>query len=223
MKTRLLALGLTLLSSAVLMADLVIVQQMDGMGQSGPMTLKIKGDKIRSDMTPQISTIFDAGTGVIQTIMHDQKMYMEINAEASRHLLQSVQAQAAKEAPTTPPVLVATGKKEKIGNFDTELYTLTSGAYKSSYWIAKSYPNGDKILQVLKKMQSSALSKAAQSMVPQPEGDLPGVPVKVEVEMGPGQKLTTTLVSVEETALDDKDFTVPEGYSTMAMPSLGAP
>lgn len=223
MKTSLLALGLSLLSSVALWADLVIVQQMDGAGQSGPMTLKIKGDKIRTDMTPQVSTIFDAATGIIQTIMHDQKMYMEISAEASQRLLESMQAQAKTEETPSAPILVATGKKEKIGGYDTELYTVTSGKYKSSYWIAKDYPNSDQLMEVFKKMQSSALSKAAQSMVPQPAEDLPGVPVKVEVEIGPNQKLTTTLVSVEETTLDDNEFVVPEGYQAMAMPSLGAP
>ncbi|HWL51957.1 MAG TPA: DUF4412 domain-containing protein [Chthoniobacteraceae bacterium] len=223
MKTSLLALGLSLLSSVALWADLVIVQQMDGAGQSGPMTLKIKGDKIRTDMTPQISTIFDAATGVIQTIMHDQKMYMEINAEASQQLLKSMKTQAGAEETKSAPILVATGRKEKIGGYDTELYTLTSGNYKSSYWIAKDYPNSSQLMEVFRKMQSSALSKAAQSMVPQPEGDLPGVPVKVEVEIGPNQKMTTTLISVEEKSLDDNEFVVPEGYKAMAMPSFGTP
>ena len=63
MKRSLLSFGLVLLSALALRADLVVVQAVEGIGHSGQMTLKIKDDKMRMDVTPEMSTLTDMGTG----------------------------------------------------------------------------------------------------------------------------------------------------------------
>jgi hypothetical protein len=49
-----------LLAAGIARADVVIIQQIDGMAQSGQMTIMVNGDKVRADVSPQISTITDA-------------------------------------------------------------------------------------------------------------------------------------------------------------------
>ena len=46
-----------LCSLAPLKADLVIVQKVEGAGQAGEQTIKIKGDKARTDLTQPVSMV----------------------------------------------------------------------------------------------------------------------------------------------------------------------
>src|ERR1043166_4939488 len=67
----LIAVGICLLLPA--RADLTIVQKVEGAGQGGEMTIKIKGDKARIDTSPKLTTIIDGKTGEITNLMNDQK------------------------------------------------------------------------------------------------------------------------------------------------------
>ncbi len=221
MKISLVTLGISLISSFSLLADAVIVQTVEGAGQNGPVTIFVKGDKIRTDIAKQISTIVDGSSGNLKTLMHDQKAYMEISAEAGLQLINTLKSQpGAPQASAEKPAFKATGKNETINGHQTEIYTLDSGNMKSTYWIAKDYPQGALVLDLHKQMQNNPLSKMAETMAPQPE-ELPGVPVKIEMQIEGGEKITTTLVSVEEKTLDDSTFTIPEDYKALAAPSFG--
>src|SRR5205807_7650174 len=76
--------GLSLLVGACLLlsarADLTIVQKVEGVGGGGEMTMKIKGDKMRIEISPEITTIFDGGTGELTNLMNDQKTVVGISA-----------------------------------------------------------------------------------------------------------------------------------------------
>src|SRR5437667_7210828 len=65
--------GLSLLVGACLLlstsADLTIVQKVEGVGGGGEMTMKIKGDKMRIEISPEITTIFDGGTGELTNLI----------------------------------------------------------------------------------------------------------------------------------------------------------
>lgn len=229
MRFPLLSIGLALVSAATLRADMVLVQKMEGAGQSGEMTIKIKGDKMRVDITPQVSTIIDTASGATTTLMHPQKICMAMDGAATKALLENARKQGklsqtagTAAGASTVPVLQPTGKHEAVNGVDTEIFTVEIGALKSTYWIAKDYPNAAKLLEMLKKMQSSSLSAMAREMAPQPTS-FPGVPIKTEVEIAPGQKVTSTLISAKEEPLADTEFTVPADYKALPAPSFGTP
>lgn len=205
-------------------ADMTIVQKVEGTGQISEMTMKFKDDKVRTDVSPQISTITDAKSGDVVTVMHPQKSYMKIPASSTKALMEKMQQMQQPNggaSPTPAPKLQPTGKKEKINGFDTEEYTATIGGMSVHYWIAKDFPKWSTIAAQMLKMQQGGLGAMAKGMGPG-AADFPGMPVRTEMDMN-GQKITTTLQSIKEETLDAKDFEVPSDYKAMQIPSFGMP
>ena len=223
MKLGILALVCFLAIASLCEADLVITQRVEGSMQSGTMTVKIKGDKSRADIAPPLSTITDGATGEVVTLMHGQKTFMRIPADRGRALLEQMQKQqaAAQPTPATPPTLTPLGKKEKVENYECELFKWDASALSATYWIAKDYPKYPEILAAMDKIQNAGLAVLARSMTPKP-GDFPGMPVKTELTIA-GQKVTTTLVSVTEENLDPALFAIPAEYKEAPTPTFTFP
>lgn len=213
--------GLPLLTRA----DMVIVQKVEGAGQNSEMTMKFRDDKIRADVSPQISTLTDAGTGDVTTIMHAQKTYMVIPASSSKALMEQVKKQmdeqTASGEPTPNPKPQPTGKKEKINGYDTEEYTSQFNGMKVNYWIAAKFPNWAGVLAAMTKFQQGGLASMTKGLMPSPS-DFKGMPIRTEVDLN-GQKITTTLISITSEAVDPAEFLIPAGYTEMKMPSFNAP
>lgn len=217
MKKRFL-LALALVAAPLLArADLTFVQNIETQGQKIPLTLKLKETKIRVDMGDQASTLMDINSGEMTTLMHANKAFMKVDPAVLK-MMQAQMKQQMGETAEKPGELKPTGQKEKVGDFDTEIYTLESGSTKGKFWIAKDYPNGDKLLTALKQIQDSPAGKMAGNMGSQPE-NYPGVPVKSEMEVS-GQKVLVTLVSVNDEKLDAGLFAVPGDYKAMAAPAI---
>ena len=104
-------------------ADLVLQQQIVTGNYSGGVTMKIKGVKVRLDLyagQPQgVSTITDLSTGDSITLMHSQKMFVKSSGAHTG----PAKSPAGGVAAPKPPVPRPTGKTEKVGGYDTELYT----------------------------------------------------------------------------------------------------
>jgi hypothetical protein len=209
--------------AAILHADLVLVQKVEGGIQSGNMTIRIQGDKVRTDMTPQISTISDATSGNVLTLMHPQKSYMRISGEQSRALMEQMQKFAGKaKAPGAEPAkLVPTGKQEKVEKQDTEIYTWNSEGLTVTYWVAKDFPNFEKVKEALTTLEKTGLGAMGKGLAPS-SSELPGMPVKTEMTVA-GQKVTSTLVSVKEEKINPTIFEAPSDYKEMASPSFNLP
>src|SRR2546430_12646709 len=62
-------------------ADLTIVQRVEGVGQDGEVTVKIKGDKERIDAPSQPTRIIDGKTGEMTDLLSDKKSFVRISAE----------------------------------------------------------------------------------------------------------------------------------------------
>jgi len=220
-----------LLAAGVARADVVIIQQVDGMAQSGQMTIMVNGDKVRADVSPQISTITDAATGDVTTLMHAQKCYIVISAAAGKAMLAGMTSPAPKAgasaspAPPVPPVLApspkATGKTDNINGYNAAEYTFTNGNMKATYWICPNYPNAKMVTDALAKFQKGGLAAITRGLAPDLSA-FPGVPVKTEVELN-GQKITTQLISATEQPVDPSEYRVPADYSQMKMPPVDGP
>jgi len=221
MNKPLLCFGVFLCTAATIPADLVIVEKVDGSGGSHEMTLKVKGNKIRTDVAPQMSMITDTTTGDVLNVMHAQKMFMRIKGSQAQQLMQEMQGQT-KQQPitdgTAAPKLQDTGKQEKVGNFDTQIYTLENGTMKATYWIGKNVPGGDELRTVLKAFQKTPMASIGAAMMQQL--DFPGIPIKTEIELGSGQKMTVTLTSVKQQQVSGSDMNVPAGYKELPTPAF---
>jgi hypothetical protein len=108
-----------------------------------------------------------------------------------------------------------TGQKEKVGEHDTEIFEMNQGSLQARLWIAKDFPNAQSIKDQMNKLSSSMGGGGFDPS----KVDVPGMVVKSEVNTPVG-KMTITLVSAKEQAVDDKEFVKPEGYQEMQMPKL---
>jgi len=224
MKISGLCLAATFLTSTCLFADLTIVQKIEGAGSTSEMMVKIKGDLIRVDPSPEISSIINNKTGEMITIMHPQKAFMKISGEQAKAMMAQAKGPNAS-TPAKSPELKATGEKETIenteGKFEAEKYTFTTaGGIKGTYWIVKNYPNAAKILTEMSNMAKGPIGESMSAGVPDPTS-LPGFPIKSTLEVTGQSPVTATVFSVKETPISDADFKTPEGYQTMSMPGMG--
>ena len=201
-------------------ADLTIVQQVDGVGPVAQMTMKIKGDKARIEASPEVTMIFDGKTGESLTIMHGQKMVVRTSAAQAKTAMAAMAGNGGQAQGARPKVIVTpSGRKETINGYETEEFVADGGAYKASYWVAKSYPLGDAILKQLQAMTPEAWSAGA--MATPDFRDFPGLPIRTNVTMGE-TKVVSTITSVTMDPLPETDFGVPQGYGEMKMPDLSS-
>lgn len=206
-------------SFATASADFVMTQKVDARGRESTITMKIKGDQVRVDVNPQISTIVNGATGDVTTLIHSQKMVMKMTGDQVKAMTQVAAAQAGATNTDTKPEIKATGKKDKINGYAAEEYTVTHGDIVSHAWIAKDYPNGKAVLNALNALSKGPLKEISGAGAVDASA-LPGLPIKTVVELN-GQPATTVLLeSVKEETIDPAEFMVPADYKTMEVPAL---
>ena len=219
-----------LLLPRVLWADLVMVQKVEERGpgaHTGEITVKAKGDKIRVDVSPEISILMDTASGQTITLQHPQKTYMEVSGTAARQLTRKMERQREarqREGLTDAPVRIEpTGKRETVAGQETRIFTAQNGAIKMTWWIAQNNPDTDKCLTLLALLRKAPMVQLAGDMTLfSPDFPFPGIPLKTEMGMPDGRRITTTLLFLKEEPLENLDFTVPPGYSSLPKPLFEA-
>lgn len=196
-------------------ADFTIVQRVEGSLNAGQMTLRLKGDKARADIAPQVSMITDTATGDVVTMQHSAKVFIRVPAAQAKVVLERVKKQQ-KIANAEQPKLVVTGRKEKVETHECEVFTWSVGEIRATDWIAKGFPNYPGVLAALERFQNAGLAEAARPLQPAIK-DFPGMLIKREMSIG-GQKTTTVLVSVNEGPIDAAVFEVPKDYKEQPSP-----
>src|SRR5436190_19763905 len=139
MKALALSLMLVATGSFTARADFTIVQNVEGKGQNHEITLKIKGDKIRMEATPQMTMIVDGKTGDTITLMNTQKKIVRISGDKAK----AIAEMAAKYggANKEKPKLVATGKKMTINGYEADEYLAESKQCKAHYGMWQIFPD----------------------------------------------------------------------------------
>jgi len=218
MKIPLAAAALVFAAAVAARADTVIVEKVDGSGQTGQITIKVGAAKVRTDVTPQISTITDVTTGDITTLMHAQRTYMVISAATSRAMLEQMRkVMQAGGAPATPPALKPTGRTDKIDGYHAVEYTYNNGIMSGSYWFSTEFPDAAAVNAALAKFRKGGLTDMTKAFAPDPTG-IPGVAVRMETLFN-GQKIVTDLVSANEQPVDPTEYQVPAAYTEMKIPA----
>jgi hypothetical protein len=196
-------------------ADLTVVQKTEGAMNSGQMTLRIKGDKARADLSAQISMITDLTTGDTVSLNHSAKVMMRIpGTEAAKMRELSAGIKPNAEVPKLTP----TQRKEKVDNRDCQVFTWRIGEVEVTDWIDPSYADWKTLLGELQRFQNAGLAASAQPLMP-PLDQFPGMVIKREMNLK-GTKTTATLISVKMDPVDAKVFDIPEGYKEQTAPKL---
>ena len=213
-----------LLAGTLAHADIVIEQKMESAMINGNVTMKVKGDHARMDMPNplggNVTTLMDFKSGDMVTLMHQQKMAMKMNMNDVKK-----QQEAGQKALGIDPSKMekpkATGEKEKIGEYDAEIFEMNQGGMQAKLWVAKDFPNAQSIKDQMMKLSASMGGAGFDPS----KIDVPGMVVKSEVSTPIG-KMVVTLVRAKEEPVADSEFKQPEGYQEMKMPALpgaGAP
>lgn len=218
MKT-LLRLSMLILSVALARADVVIEQKIESQFLNGNSTMKIKGEQARMDMPSpvggNVTVLMDLKSGEMSTLIHAQKIAMKMNMSDAKKAAEAQQKSTGIDL-TKIEAPKASGQKEKVGDWDCEIYDVNFGGMTGKMWVAKDFPNHKSIMAQMNKINSAA--SAGMGMDPS-KFDLGGMTVKTEMSTPVG-KMTTTLIKVTEEAVADTEFAVPQGYNEMKMPNL---
>ena len=199
-------------------ADLTIVQKVEGPGQSGNVTIKIKGEKERIEAASQPTRIIDGKTGEMLNLMNEQKAFVRISAEQMKAAAETIAKFDGKNQGSERPKLTATGKKETVNGYETEQYVYETPKFKATFWVATKYPDA---ASILKQMQAPISEAWKPSNMGMPEyRDFPSVPIKTVVSIG-GNEITTTLTSLKQDALSDAEFSVPKDFEEVKPPETG--
>lgn len=215
------------LSLVAARADLVLQQNIKSTMINGTITTQIKGNNIRVDIpaTPQgsMSTIMNLSSGDSITLLHKEKTAMKVPGTEIKEMVENMKkTRATAGTNAAPPKFQDTGKTEKVGTYDTEIYTWSSpdGA-KQTVWVAKNFPDYAQIKVQMDKLNNSPLAQLSKGTVPD-VSTLPGMVVKTQMDMN-GQNVTSTLVSAKEEPVDASIFQTPKDYKEMTQPGPGAP
>jgi hypothetical protein len=215
MKAPILSLLFASLFSLSAQADLTLIQKMESKGQTSEMTLKIKGDRVRMEATPEMTMIVQGKTGDVITLINAQKKFMRISADKA----QAIAEMAAKYGASTTekPKLVLTGKKMTINGYEAEEYLAETAKFKASYWIAPKFPGSVEILKQLQAVIPATWNDLAKGMLDY--RDLPGLPLRTQVKLG-DEEVTSTVVAIKQDPLSEADFLVPKDFQEVKMPNM---
>lgn len=205
-------------------ADVTLVQKVEGLGSPTEMTIKVKGDKVRIDLSPQVTTIFDGKTGEMINLMNEEKTVVRVSADKMKAAAEMIKKFNPRKEGAENPKLASTGQKETINGYETEQYVYDGPDFKATYWIALSYPNGAAILKELQTVKSEAWN-AANTRLPDYR-DFPGLPLRTRMVMKKGEakdnvnEFTSTIISAKQDPLSDSEFAVPKDFKELAMPNV---
>ncbi len=206
----------TVLPATLCRADLTIVQQIkqgsDASAKEMTVTTKFKDDFARIDISPQMATIVNLKTGDATSLIIPQKAAMKVTSEMVQEMKKaaSPNGEATKIEPPKP-----TGKKDTINGFACEEYTTTVQGKTVNLWITKDAPEAEKAVAKLSSLSAGndPLSAALS------QENMPGFPVRAEIEVPQIGKLTATVVTLNTNPVDASEFVVPADFKEMALPA----
>jgi len=191
-------------------ADWVIESKIEGGATAGNAVTKIKGDKIRMDLSQgrfgPTSVILDGKTGDMINLMHTPKVVMKISGAAFK---EQMTAAGKGKDPAANPKPEPTGQKEMVGGYECEIWKRTSEKGTVTFWVVKNHPQ-EAALKVL--------AKTVGTLSGEGDNGLPGQILRTTRDLGQLQ-VRTEMISIKEQEVDAKEFEAPEGYREMSAPS----
>jgi hypothetical protein len=200
-------------------ADVVLEQKVEATTNNGSMLTRIKGDIARIDMPAlqvgEISMLINLKEGQITTLVHGKKVFVTETIENSKKKTEAQLKENGIDL-SKDEVPKATGQKEKVGEWDTEIFEGVITGNKTKYWIAKDFPNYKPLTE---QMSRFIVAMGGGSFDPS-KHDLGGMIVKSETTLPKDKgKVTKTVIKAKEEAVDDAVFKAPEGYEAIKVPA----
>ena len=181
------------------------------------LVVKIKGDKVRLDAVPDggygsTTRITDSKTGEDIVLDHVPKRIENGLAFLS-------QSNTAAEWPK----LNNTGKTGILDGYETDIYNWTNSfGGIETLWVAKNYPNFNRIKSDLSKLVSQNNNKILPELK-----SLSGMPLKLVIlenrSTTHALETSITLISAKEEPIEDSAFELPKNYNYYGLQSASVP
>jgi Domain of unknown function (DUF4412) len=218
MKIRGLSLIVTAFLSVAARGDLTIVQNVEGTGSVKQITVKLKSDKARVEVSPEITTIVDNKSGEMINLMNAEKKFLRISSDKSKAIAEMANKYSGvMPAPAEKSKLKVTGRKETINGYETEEYVRESPSLKESYWIALTYPDSAAIVKQLQAIVPAAWNDVAKGMFDY--RDFPGLPLRTTIKTD-RKEIVSTITSIKQDPLSEAEFSVPNDFLEIKVPNL---
>jgi hypothetical protein len=171
------------------------------------------------DLGATVSTINDFKTHDEIMLKHHDKTVLKHSGSKLKDELELIKKRWGEtNAALLPPVKsVATGKSEKVGGYDAEIYLWDGPGVTKFLWVAKDYPNFSELKPYLARIDQFNETGVGRGLQPD-IATLPGMVVKTETDIN-SRKVFLTLVSAKEEAVDPSIFEVPANYTDWIPPA----
>lgn len=197
------------------------VESMPGQGQGHDITFEIKGDKVRIDgVNGKLSAIFDTGTGDTIALVHKMKVFVKAPLDTLKGVVSQINGANSSNAARPggeAPKITDTGRQEKVGDYDAEVYVVDTPRAKTTLWVSNKVA-GCATIQAATAKFVGLLAKLGVPNLPD-ISKIDGVPVKTEI-MSVNNKVTITLLSAKEDPILDADLQAPSDYSEVTINDL---
>jgi len=128
--------------------------------------------------------ITDGATGEMITLMHTGRTFLKVPPAQTKAMMEQLQKFRTSPDPTK---LQPTGKKEKIGEYDCDIFTVALGSLTATYWLAANFPKlPERAGANSTNSNRGTISAMGKGLLPDLK-DFPGMPIKTEIDLG-GQK-----------------------------------
>ncbi|TLD69460.1 DUF4412 domain-containing protein [Phragmitibacter flavus] len=207
MKTKInFLIGTAFAITSIAQADLVIEQTIENSTQpTSKMTLKVKGNKIRTDLGNTTTSIVNIETMENITLMHPTKMVIKTDP---------AQIKTAAETTVADPDIKAidNGKTEEVNGYKCAIWTIEHSGTKMTFWATNDFPDYAEFKEEYEKL--TTIPDA-----PNPTGGIDGLVIKTQMETA-GTTSTITINSIKKTPVDDSEFeiSIPAGYQEINLP-----
>lgn len=209
--------------------------------QQRTVVMQLSQGQLRTDLDDQGYTVWNRSAGTFTHVMHKRQQYLTIDQATVTQLMQMASGfmammnqsdadlEKAKREVAKPRELLDTGRKERVGQFDCEVFTvLENGAptaelcLTATAALALSEDDLATFLSLAEFGQSLANSLLGKQMARPPEW-LTSVaaerfPIKYSRLEAGGKITDMALVSISHDAVPATEFEPPEGYQLMQMP-----
>ncbi len=172
-------------------------------GMNSNMDYIIGKKKMKMDITSpmRISTLID-GKKVI-TLMHDQKMYMEMDMSNIPDQKNNDDKRSLKD--------LKTGETKTILGYKCEKYKVKDENGDVELWVTKDLGKIDYIQNPSQQGMSSWQKEMGEKGL---------FPLEIKTVLKDGQTITMKAVSVNKKSIANSEFDMPSGYSKMDMPQM---
>ncbi len=197
-------------------ADWVVEQKTTTEGKTQTTKLLLKDAKIRMNQGEEMTLIFTGEDRRILMVMHDKKIVMKLSPEKLKSMMAvTAESLGGDEGAVEKPE--ATGRREKIGDYDCEVYTWSGKMGTGKFWVTKEFKGYEEINAASDKLLQAVGSPVA-ALAPK-SSDFPGMVIKSEMKVM-GQDVITELVSAKEEPVPDGAFAPPDDYEEMSLPVI---